>query len=379
MVEPIGYSKIRAQNILDKYDIDLLIASTPVNVFYTTGLPVTHVAPNPILYVLSNQYPNLSMIRRDGEQGAIVWSLYDSVEEFSWVDPSEVYRVGSLKAAVNTLLKKVEDWDLSNKTIGIESYMPRYQSEALQKEFPNANFVDGDRVFLDMRLIKTEQEVRRIKKSTEVAEKAIQACIDATELNIPDTKLLQIARRTIIDEGAWGWDHLTMNIGPSDPEAPGLGTPVTSNDIVRFDFGAVWEGYISDVSRGVVIGEVPEKAQEAMNYMIQVQEYCANNIKPGVNAKDFREEAQNYLKSLTKRGFYLITGHSIGLECEETHLFGPTGAMDIQFEKNMVLDLEVWLNVRGQGLVGVEDCYRITDSGTERLSTLDKEIVVKRG
>jgi len=377
MIEPIGYSKKRAKEVLNKYDIDLLIASTPVNVFYTTGLPVTHVAPNPILYVLSNQYPFLSMVRRDGEESAFIWSLYDSVEQFSWLDPSEVIRIGSLDAAVNLLLKKVEEWDLRDQTIALESYMPRYQSEALQKKFPNAKVVNGDRAFIDMRLIKSEEEIRRIKKSTEVAEKAIQACIDATELNVPDTKLLQIARKTIVNEGAWGWDHLTMNIGPSDPEAPGLGIPVTPNDIVRFDFGAVWEGYISDVSRGVVIGEIPKKAQEAMDYMIQVQDYCADNIKPGVNAKEFREEVQSFLKSLTKRGFYLITGHSIGLECEETHLFGPTGAMDVPFEENIVLDLEVWLNVRGQGLVGIEDCYRITGTGTERLTKLDKEIVVK--
>ncbi|MFX0017964.1 MAG: M24 family metallopeptidase [Promethearchaeota archaeon] len=377
MVGPIGYSKNRTKQVLNKHDIDLLIASTPVNVFYTTGLPVTHVAPNPILYVLSNQYPFLSMVRRDGEESALVWSLYDSIEEYSWLDPSEVIRIGSVDAAVKLLLKKVDEWELGNKTIALESFMPRYQSEALQKKFPNAKFVNGDKAFIDMRLIKTEEEVRRIKKSTEVAEKAIQACIEATELNVLDTELLQIARRTIVNEGAWGWDHLTMNIGSSDPEAPGLGIPVTANDIVRFDFGAVWGGYISDVSRGVVIGEIPKKAKEAIEYMIQVQDYCAENINPGVNAKDFRGEAQDFLKSLTKRGFYLITGHSIGVECEEAHLFGPTGAMDILFEKNMVLDLEVWLNVRGQGLVGIEDCYRITDNGTERLSSLNKEIVIK--
>jgi Xaa-Pro aminopeptidase len=377
MIKPIGYSKKRAQEVLSKYNIDLLIASTPVNVFYTTGLPVTHVAPNPILYVLSNQYPNLSLVRRDGEESAIVWSLYDSVEEFSWVPPSDVFRVGSLEGAIKKLLEKVEEWDLRNKTIGLESYMPRYQSEALQRKFPNATFVDGNQAFIDMRLVKTEEEVRRIKKSTEVAEKAINTCIEAVKLDMKDNELLQLARRTIVDEGAWGWDHLTMSIGSSDPEAPGLGTPVTPNDIVRFDFGAVWEGYISDVSRGVVIGEVPKKAQEAMKYMIQVQEFCADNIKPGINAKEFKEEATNYLKSLTKRGFYLITAHSIGLECEETHLFGPSSAMDVPFERNMVLDLEVWLNVRGQGLVGVEDCYRINDSGCERLSKLNKEIVVK--
>ncbi|TFG12944.1 MAG: aminopeptidase P family protein [Promethearchaeota archaeon] len=377
MAEPIGYDKNRAKEILNNKGIDLLIASTPVNVFYTTGLPVTHVAPNPILYVLSNQYPNLSLVRKDGEESAIVWSLYDSVEEFSWIPPSDVFRVGSLDGAVKKLLEKIKEWGLGDKTIGLESYMPRYQSEALRAKFHEANFINGDEAFIEMRLIKTEEEIRRIRKSTEVAEKAIKRCIDAVKLDMKDTELLQIARRTIVDEGAWGWDHLTMNIGPSDPEAPGLGIPVTPNDIVRFDFGAVWEGYISDVSRGVVIGEVPKKAQEAMDFMIQVQEYCADNIKPGINAKEFKEEATNYLKSLTKRGFYLITAHSIGLECEETHLFGPGGAMNVPFEENMVLDLEVWLNVRSQGLVGVEDCYRVSNTGCERISKLDKQIIIK--
>ena len=59
-MNPIGYSKQKAKAALEKFDIDLLVAATPVNVFYTTGLPTLHVAPNPILYVLYNQFPSLS-------------------------------------------------------------------------------------------------------------------------------------------------------------------------------------------------------------------------------------------------------------------------------------------------------------------------------
>ena len=56
---------------------------------------------------------------------------------------------------------------------------------------------------------------------------------------------------------------------------------------------------------------------------------------------------------------------------------GPGTPMDLKFEENMVLDIEAWQLVRGQGLVGIEDCYRITSSGCERLSSLDKEIFIK--
>ena len=55
----------------------------------------------------------------------------------------------------------------------------------------------------------------------------------------------------------------------------------------------------------------------------------------------------------------------------------PITALESPFEENVVLNLVVWLYLRGQGLVGVEDCYRVTETGTERLSRLDKEIIIK--
>ena len=164
MVEPIVYDKKRASQVLEKHDIDLLIATTPVNVFYTTGIPTTHVAPNPILYVLYPQYPFYSLIRRDGEESLILWMVYASVDKFSWV--KDVEGIMSPKGGLQYLADKINNWDLGGKTIGLETHMPRYQSEFLRKTFPNANFVDADRAFLGMRLIKTEEEVKRIKKST---------------------------------------------------------------------------------------------------------------------------------------------------------------------------------------------------------------------
>ncbi|MHA1803452.1 MAG: M24 family metallopeptidase [Promethearchaeota archaeon] len=374
-MNPIGFNKEKASNILKAHDIDILIAATPVNVFYLTGLPTLHVASNPILYVLYNQFPSLALLRNDGEESLITWINYRSVDKFSWVQ--DVNGIGSPKAAMTALSDKIKEWNGAGKNIGYESLMPSYQSEFMRKEFPNATFINADQAFLEMRLIKTEKEVQRIKKSTEISEKAIQAMIEETHEGITDKELLQIARLTIIKEGAEGWDHLTIGIGSSDPEAPGTGVEMKQGDIGRFDIGTIWQGYVSDVSREVVIKPIPEGAEEVMNNMIKVQEYCVNNIEPGVNMKELYNNANRFYKTLVKRGRCFITGHSIGLECEETHLFSPLKQLDRMFEENMVLDIEVWQNFKKQGLIGIEDCYRITSSGCERLSSLDKKMVVK--
>ena len=253
MPEPIGFSKEKANQVLEKYDIDLLIATTPVNVFYTSGIPTTHVAPNPILYVLSNQFPNITLIRRDGEEHLEHWMLFQSTKKFTWI--TDLNGNMSPTAALEGMAETIKKWGLEDKTIGLESLMPRFEAEFLRERFPDAKFVNGDQAFLDMRIVKTEAEIELIKKSTEITEQAILKCIDSVQEGLTDNDFLQIARRSIVDAGADGWDHLTMAIGGSDPEAPGVGTVIKPGDLSRFDFGTVYKGYISDVSREVVIGE----------------------------------------------------------------------------------------------------------------------------
>jgi Xaa-Pro aminopeptidase len=373
--KPIGFSSDKAQQVLDKHNIDVLIAATPVNVFYTTGMPTLHVAPNPILYVLANQFPTLSLVRRDGKEYAVTWMVYQSTKKWTWVD--EVTGTVSPQQTMEAVCNKIAEWGLSDKTIGLESLMPRYQYDFIRQRFPQAIIVDADRAFLDMRLTKTAEEIDRIKKSTRIAEKAIQSVIDAAKEGITDNELLQIARRTIIDEGAEGWDHLTMGLGASDPEAPGLGYTVKRGEINRIDIGVVSKGYISDISREFVVGDLPEGAQEHMDNLIKVQEFLEQNIKPGVNTVQLYKEAKNFGKSLVKRGMVFVTVHSLGLECEEVHLFSPMRSLDIAFEEGMVLDFEVWQSYRNFNLVGIEDCYVIRASGVERISSLDKQIFVR--
>lgn len=74
--------------------------------------------------------------------------------------------------------------------------------------------------------------------------------------------------------------------------------------------------------------------------------------------------------------FTVAVGHSIGLECEEQHLFGPMQILDRPFEKNMVFEIEAWESW-GKILIGVEDCYVVTDTGLRKITTLDKHIISK--
>ncbi len=373
-MNPIGFDKRRAAEILEKRNIDVLIASSPENIFYASGLPTLHVAKNPILYVLRNQYPNLALIRRDGEECLIAWMLYQSAKMLSWI--KDIRGIGGSFMTMKFAVDVLTEWNSSDKVIGLETSMPRYQAEFIREKLPNAKIVNADEAFTEMRLVKSAEELRRIQKSTQIAEKAILAMINITREGITDEELLQEARKTIVLEGAEGWDHLTLGIGASDPEAPGyVKASMAKDDLARYDIGAVWEGYVSDISRHVAIGAPIGK--ELHDQMVQVQEFCTDQIKPGISATDVIKATQKFQKDLDKRLSCFVTGHSIGLQTEEFHFFSPMMKKGQGvFEPNMVLDVEVWTSFKNFGLIGIEDTFQVTSSGCKRLSSLDKKIFV---
>ncbi len=373
-MNPIGFSKEKAIETLEKRGIDVLIASSPENIFYSSGLPTLHVAKNPILFVLQNQYPSFTLIRSDGEECLITWMLYQSASLLSWIE--DIRGIGAPKMAMNFIENVITEWNATEKVIGLETSMPRYQAEYLKEKLPNVTYINADEAFIEMRLVKSVEEIRRIQRSTEIAEKAILAMVGITREGITDEELLMEARKTIVSEGAEGWDHLTLGIGASDPEAPGyVKAAMKKDDLARYDVGAVWEGYVSDVSRHAAIGT--PIGNELHEKMVQIQEFCVDMIVPGISAAEVAKGTKRFHKELDKKSSCFVTGHSIGLQTEEFHFFSPMARnKKVTFEEDMVLDVEIWTPFKNFGLLGIEDTYRVTKSGCKQLSSLEKKIFV---
>jgi predicted dehydrogenase/Xaa-Pro aminopeptidase len=373
-VKSLGYNKKRAAEIMEKYDLDLYIATSPVNVYYLTGLPVLHAEANPILFALNNQYPSVAIMKREGDVVLLNWGLFRSVDDVCWV--ADHRDISSQKDVRREIWSRIKKWGMVGKRIGVESTSPKYVLDHLKSKNPDSEVVSADDVMIDLRIIKTDEEIACIEKATHVTEKAITACIEAAKEGMTDNDFLKIARRVFVEEDMVGWDHLTLSIGDSDPELPGTGRVVKKGDNVRFDFGAVYKGYVADVNRHVVIGGVSREAADLVDRLILLQEYFEQRVKPGVSIKDLNDDAIAYYKTIKPDGMTFAVGHTIGLECEETHLFGTMGCLDRTYEKGMVFEIEAWENYEG-GLIGVEDCYVVTDDGVRKMTTLDKRMVSK--
>jgi Xaa-Pro dipeptidase len=374
-MQSIGFDKKRFSKVMEQKGIDFLIASSPENVFYTSGLPVRHAEYNPILFSLSNLVPSLVVIRKDGEESAIAWAIFDPT--LTWIsDVRGIFNKGELTENLTTIIQEA---GVEKPTIAVESAMPLYQYEALQHAFPQASFEKADDILLEQRLVKTSEEIDRIKKSTRIAEKTILAMFKELREGITDFDMLTIAKTTMIKEGASGWDHVTMSLGASDPEAPGTGVKMKNNEMTRFDIGAIYKGYFSDVSRHAVLGQIPAGVQKIIGEIVEVQKQCTNAIKPGVKTLEILAMATEVFEKMGEDVPLFPTCHSLGLRCEEVHLFDPLTSSERVFEAGMVFDLEFWAPFEpyNNRLIGMEDTYLVKKNGCERISTLDQTLLIK--
>jgi Xaa-Pro aminopeptidase len=404
-MEPLGYNKERAAKILEKYDLDLLIASSPINVSYTTGLPLYHGSENPILLALNNMYPHFTLIRRghEGDATMIHWVLYRSVERFSWI--RDAVGIKSQDESAAAVAKKIREWDFAGRRVGVETTAPKFLLDILCDPALKLQVVNADRAFLDMKVIKSDEEIDLLEKATLITEEVIDKTIKTLHEGMTDFEIVRAAKKFFLECGADSWDHITMNIGDSDPEAPGTGRAIRKGEIIRLDFGAVYKGYVADINKHVVFGEVPERPKQMVDSLLDLQHYIEARVKPGVNMRRLSDEAMAYYKeSVTDDFFFALAqsrenslgklsleavnlynhvitenlafavAHSIGMQCEEQHLFGVFESLDEPFEKNMVFEIESWAIYEG-ALVGVEDCYVVTDTGCRKLSNMDKHIL----
>ena len=371
MQKAVGYDKRRAAELMEKHDLDILLVSSPHNVYYASGLPMLHGAPNPILEALSNKYPNFCIIHRNGNVTLFHWVGFASVEEFCWVDNTTP--IFMREWMPDSLQMELKSMGLTGCKAGIEFDTPKYLIDALSVEELGLQIQECNDVMNTLRLIKSPEEVARLTRSAEITQTVINRCLDVMKEGMTDNELIQFARMEMLREGAEDWNHFTIRFGDSDPEAPGVGRQIKRDEIIRLDLGAVYKGYAADINKHAIIGKASDEAKQILAELASLQRYYEERIKPGVNMNDLNEEAFAWSGENLPGGASYAMGHSIGLHVEDMHLFGSLGAPDIIFEENMVFEIEAWKEYEYTQL-GVEDLYVVTKTGCKKLSSLTPDI-----
>lgn len=149
---------------------------------------------------------------------------------------------------------------------------------------------------------------------------------------------------------------------------------IETSDFVTFDFGALLDGYCSDLTRTIAIGNPADKLLEIYDIVLEAQLHTLEHIKPGMTGREADALARDII---TKYGygdqFGHSTGHGLGMEVHESPRLSKLS--DDILEPGMVVTVEPGIYLPGIGGVRIEDDVVITESGIRLLTHSNKELL----
>jgi Xaa-Pro aminopeptidase len=268
----------------------------------------------------------------------------------------------------------------------LESVIPRGLRVAVDdadlaqtlRERLDADTVAAGSLFEEIRRIKTPEEVRRLRRAVEITESAITRGIEAAREGISEFELGVVVEQEIIAGGARPYFSIigTGTFGAYLSHAPGQ-QRVRRGDLIRWDIGCAYQGYLSDIARTSVVGEASTDQQSRWKAVLAGQLAALELVRPGASvAEIFRVGMEAARASGLPQIRRSSMGHGIGIDLNETPWIADNDAI---LEPGMVFELEIAMYELGYGGIQVEDTLHVTDSGVEVLTSLPHVLFESNG
>jgi len=160
------------------------------------------------------------------------------------------------------------------------------------------------------------------------------------------------------------------------PHARPTEKKLNSSDLVIIDWGGEADGYLSDMTRTLLIkGNNIDKKREIYQLVLEANERAISLVSPGVKSQEIDQSARNVIKKAGYGEFFGHgTGHGVGLQVHESpHITWNKKEM---IKENMVFTIEPGIYVPGLGGVRIEDMVVVGKNGAELLTSLPKKLEV---
>lgn len=263
--------------------------------------------------------------------------------------------------------------------IGVEPTGLRFlELDLLNKALPEAAFVDGSSIFAELRMIKDEQELARMRKAAQIAEAALLETlrtirVGQTEKEIAAELLVQLYRHGSDQELPFA---PIVSSGPNsaNPHASPSDRRLEAGDVLLFDWGAGFEGYYSDITRCFFVDFVNERMLKIAVTVQHANHYAVSGGQAGMKAGDIDMIARTEIEE-NGFGTYFThrTGHGLGMEAHEApYIFSGN---DLILEKGMVFTVEPGIYMPGLGGVRIEDDVFVDSDGLTCLTSLPREVM----
>lgn len=407
--------------------VDVLVATSPKNVFYTTGVWTTPtVTPGAENYRYTGRYHDYAPPKTFG-----VWSVdgdapatvippvvaMDIAEENIDLDiPDEnvhVYETKRIKPADSASMSRhdrrvvdllaegyadrrsalaaaLEPMVEGVMTVAVETARPRgFVEDAIVDAVGHQRFLGADRLLQAMRLSKTDEEVERLRTAAAINLRAINASVETIHEGMPERELATTYKQRVYELGAieqQPFEHTMIGFGGHSayPHVVPGDREVRPGDIVRFEVGCRYEHYPADLARTYVFSESRDAYADIYRILKRGIDRAVELLGEHLDAADVHRQTIEHVQSTAAaegvaglEDFTMtMIGHNIGLDIHDPPLLS---AVEAPIEAGYVMNVELSHKMFGEGTIQVEDTVVVTEDGVDRVTNAPDTLPVIEG
>ncbi len=340
--------------------LDALALLPGPDLFYVTGWDF-HLSERPIVAIFPvDQAP------------AIILPAFEAGK----VHDVEVYSYTDEEGYVPAFHEACAALELAEARVGVAAlHMRLFEARLLKRYAPGIELVAVDELWSELRLRKDAEEVAAMRRAVQVAERAFLAWLPQVRVGMTER---EAAARLIATLLSYGADKLAFDpivaAGPDGalPHAVPGSRPLAAGDWVVVDWGAMVDGYVSDLTRAVVLGTPAGPLLEVWEVVARANAAGRAAVRPGLSAEAVDAVTRNVIEQAGwGAAFTHRTGHGIGLAVHEAPYI--TSGSTRLLAPGMTFTVEPGIYLPDVGGVRIEDDVLVTAQGCETLSTLARE------
>ncbi len=342
--------------------LDGLVVSHPPNVRYLTGFSgsagLLLVSAKGLLFITDFRYDTQAR----SEIGALARIVIDGVG--TW----------------ERLVKLLPEFASADAPVGYEAHVvtvreaQRFAGNGAGRQFrPAGELVE------DLRVSKSAGEIEAIRAAGAVATAALEAAVGIVRAGQTENEVAAILENALRRGGSEGYPFPT--IAASGPRAalPHAGPServIAPGDLLLLDFGAVVDGYASDVSRTFVVGAPPTERQREIHAVVRrAQEAALAGLRAGLTGKDADALARSLIESAGHgAAFGHSLGHGLGLEVHEAPRLARTA--EAPLPDGAVVTVEPGIYYSDWGGVRIEDDVALSPLNATLLTQFPRDLLV---
>jgi Xaa-Pro aminopeptidase len=359
IVDPEIFEK--QQRALRAERLDALIAISPENMTYTTGV----VVPSQSLMRWRHA---IAAVTADGRTAMLVIDMEETtVRASAAAEDIRIYRE-FLDDPMEKLAELLAELGLGRAKLGIEmEYLPAKDLLTLQQRLPGAALVAADGIFHKLRQVKSRAEIDLLRSLSKITDKAIGETLRTGRPGMSEMELAGCLVSRTFAGGAESFKLLIVASGERS-QYPNVGPTerlLKSGDIIRMEIFGVKNGYHAGVCRTAVVGGATAEQEKIWKNLIECKSLVMELIKPGASCGGIYRK---FIERFSALGFEPISfvGHGIGLFLHEEPYLGRSG--DERLEEGMVIAIEPLVYIPGRMGLQNKDMLLVTRDGCELLS-----------